>query len=244
MSARVLAIAPVNHPGGAETTLLRLLGGLRDRGWQVTLTTPGPGPLREIARDSALAWEPLPLGGLRRGEGARALRSWPRARALARAFDVVYLNGAVSGRVLPALPAGPRRVLHIHDMVRRVPRFWRRADVVLTVSNAAARLLKGLDPNVVYGPVDPDPPPAAAPWPTGNGPVVGFLGRIEPRKGALDLVRAAPAIRAYEEPFGTVLSEAMALGTRRAEMGAAAREHARRFWTDDYVDAVERLIAP
>ena len=25
--------------------------------------------------------------------------------------------------------AGPRRVLHIHDMVRRVPRFWRRADV-------------------------------------------------------------------------------------------------------------------
>ena len=30
----------------------------------------------------------------------------------------------------------------------------------------------------------------------GDGPVVGFVGRIEPRKGPLDLVHAAPAIRA------------------------------------------------
>jgi glycosyltransferase involved in cell wall biosynthesis len=97
--------------------------------------------------------------------------------------------------------------------------------------------------------------------------VVGFVGRIEPRKGPLDLIRAAPAIRrgapgarivivgddpydgdpayvravrsaaevehrpwsddapglmrhldvlvlpSYEEPFGTVLAEAMAVGT-------------------------------
>jgi glycosyltransferase involved in cell wall biosynthesis len=86
------------------------------------------------------------------------------------------------------------------------------------------------------------------------------------------------------EPFGTVLSEAMAVGTpvvasrvdglpevvedgvtgrlvppgepdllaaavlevisRRAEMGAAARESARRFFVEDYVDRVEALIAP
>ena len=39
---------------------------------------------------------------------------------------MVYLNGAVCGRMLPALPAGrARRVLHIHDLVSRVPRFWR-----------------------------------------------------------------------------------------------------------------------
>jgi glycosyltransferase involved in cell wall biosynthesis len=223
-------------------------------------------------------------------------------------------------------------------MVERVPPFWRRADVVLAASGAVAARLHGLAAHVVYGPVDPDPPVAVAPWPTGNGPVVGFIGRFEPRKGPLDLVRAAPAIRAGApgarivmigddpygadpeyvravreardvehhpwvdnapglmrhldvlvlpsrvEPFGTVLSEAMAVGTpvvasrvdglpevvedgvtgrlvppgnpdrlaaavlevisRRAEMGAAARESARRFHTEAYVDRVEALIAP
>ena len=193
---------------------------------------------------------------------------------------------------------------------------------------------RGLDAHVVYGPVDPDPPAAPAPWPTGNRPVIGFVGRIEPRKGPLDLVRATPAIRrqlpgarvvlvgddpfgadpaytaavvssgevehhswsasapglmrhldvlvlpSYEEPFGTVLAEAMAVGTpvvatrsgglpevvadgvtgrlvsagdpggiaaavlevfaRREEMGAAAREHAKRFAAEDYVERVER----
>jgi glycosyltransferase involved in cell wall biosynthesis len=168
--------------------------------------------------------------------------------------------------------------------------------------------------------------------------VVGFVGRIEPRKGPLDLVLAASAIRerapgarivivgdepfgsdpaytravvesdqvehhawianaagamrhldvlvlpSYEEPFGTVLAEAMAVGTpvvatdvdglgevvrdgvtgrlvapgnpqrladavidvlaNKAKMGAAGREHARRFFVTEYVDLVERLIAP
>jgi glycosyltransferase involved in cell wall biosynthesis len=152
-------------------------------------------------------------------------------------------------------------------MVKRVPRMWRRADVVLADSQAVADELGALESHVVYGPVDSDPPTVEAPWPTGNGPVVGFVGRIEPRKGPLDLVHAAPLIRAgapgarvvvvgddpygvdpdytravigsdqvehhpwrsdaaglmrhldvlvlpsHEEPFGTVLAEAMAVGT-------------------------------
>jgi hypothetical protein len=32
--------------------------------------------------------------------------------------------------------------------------------------------------------------------------------------------------------------------SRREEMGAAAREHARRFFAEAYVDRVERLITP
>ena len=337
MSRRIVAITPVNHPGGAETTLLRLLSRLDARGWEVTLTTPGPGPLRDQGLIAGYGCRSLALGGLSAGSGARAIGSWPAARRLARRADVVYLNGAVCGRLLPALPAGPVRVLHVHDIVRRVPRFWSRADVVLASSKAVARRLSGLPAEVVYGPVDPDPPPAPAPWPTGNGPVVGFVGRLEPRKGPLDLVRAAPLIRrgapgarvvlvgddpyradpaytaalarfargrpipwtanapglmrhldvlvlpSYEEPFGTVLAEAMAVGTpvvatrvdglpevvrdgvtgrlvapgdpdaiaaavlevlaRRDEMGAAAREHARRFAADDYAQRVEHAIA-
>jgi glycosyltransferase involved in cell wall biosynthesis len=339
---KLLAITPVDHPGGAETTLLRLLAGLRERGWTTGLTTPGQGPVREMAIAAGHSWRRLTLGGLDRGSGKRVVASWPAAHRLARGVDVVYLNGGVCGRLLPALPhrgSRPARlVLHVHDMVERVPRFWGRADVVLAASNAVADRLGELNAHVVYPPVDLDPPPAPSPWPTGNGPVVGFVGRIEPRKGPLDLVRAAPAIRAqvpgtrvvvvgddpyssdpvyarevieshevdhhpwssnapglmrhldvlvlpsHQEPAGTVLAESMAVGTpvvatrvdglpeivedgvtgrlvdpgdpqglagavvevlsRRHEMGLAAREHARGFATELYVERVSDLITP
>ena len=172
------------------------------------------------------------------------------------------------GRLLPAL-RGSRSVLHVHDIVDRVPRHWASADVVLADSQAVADRLEGLDAHVVYCPVELDPPPADAPWPAPEAgqPVIGYVGRIDPRKGVLDLVAALPAIRAqvpearlvivgddpgarspttsrrcarrrtpshiawhdnapglmrhldvlvapsYQEPFGTVLGEAMAVGT-------------------------------
>jgi glycosyltransferase involved in cell wall biosynthesis len=288
MSRRLLAINPVDHPGGAETTLLRLLAGLDRDGWNVTMTTPGQGPLRDAARGAGYRWHALPVGGIGRREGAIAIASWPRAHRLAGRTDVVYLNGAVCGRLLPAVasrrgagrgggersrPAPhPVVVLHIHDIVGTAPALWRRADLVLAASRAVADRLRDLDDrlpvHVVYPPVDPDPPSAQAPWPAGPGPVIGFVGRIEPRKGPSDLVHAAPAIRAgapgariviigdeppfspspgytqqiinsseiehypwsenapglmrhldvlvlpaYREPFGTVLAEAMAVGT-------------------------------
>jgi len=169
---------------------------------------------------------------------------------------------------------------------RACPGFWRLADVVLAASCAVAERLGSLSSHVVYGPVDADPPTVAPPWRPDDGPVVGFVGRIEPRKGTLDLVRAAPVIRAgapgarvmvvgddpyrsdpaytaavigspeiehhgwvanapglmrhldvlvlpsYDEPFGTVLAEAMAVGTpvvatrgRRARRGGRRRRH-------------------
>ncbi len=77
--------------------MLRLLAGLRDREWTISLTTPGEGPLRERALADGYGWERLPLGGLGRGQGLAALAAWPRARRLARASDVVYLNGGVGG---------------------------------------------------------------------------------------------------------------------------------------------------
>lgn len=272
---RLLAITPVDQPGGAEVHLLRLLAGLKSRGWALTVTTPGYGDLREAAIGAGYGWRALPLGGLGRGAGARAIGSWPTAGVLMSRTDVVYLNGSVCGRILPALRTlrgilrGPRSVLHVHDVVHRVPRFWRWADIVLADSQAVADPLtgSGLHPHVVYGPVDPDPPAVSAPWRSDGEAVIGFIGRIEPRKGALDLVRAVPAIRrgapgarvvvigddrhasdpgyaravtgsaeiehhpwtanacglmrhidvlvlpSYQEPFGTVLAEAMAVGT-------------------------------
>jgi glycosyltransferase involved in cell wall biosynthesis len=262
---KLLAVNAVDHPGGAEVGLLRLAARLRERDWEVTLTSPHEGALSE----AGYPWLRLDVGGLGQGEGARAVASWPRALRLAQRFDVFYLNSTVCGRLLPAL-RGVRSVLHVHDIVDRVPRHWAQADVVLADSQAVADRLDGLAAKVVYCPVELDPPPADAPWAKDNGhagPVVGFVGRIEPRKGVLDLIAAAPAIRAgspgaqvvivgddpwdafpdylaqvraardvlhvpwhenapglmrhldvlvvpsHQEPFGTVISEAMAVGT-------------------------------
>ncbi len=263
---RILAVCAVAHPGGAEIGLLRLAKRLLARGHVLTLATPAAGPLDE----AGLPIVRLALGGLERGAGARAAASFPRARRLAAAHDLVYLNGTVSGRLLPGL-AGRRTILHVHDIVDRVPRFWSRADAVLADSGAVAARLPGLHAHVVYCPVELDVPDTPPPWPVDDRPkqrpVVGFVGRIEPRKGPLDLVRAAPLIRARmpdvrivlvgddpydsdpaysrqvrgaagvehiawvpdgaavmrhldvlvapsrQEPFGTVLAEAMAAGT-------------------------------
>ncbi len=194
--ARILAVAPVAQPGGAETTMLRLLRELAGRAWTVTVAARGPGGVLDAAAAQGHATEVLDLGGLDRGAGAPAVRSWPRARALSRRADVVLLNGTVCGRALPALRGlRARKVLSVHDVVARVPRMWRGADVVLAASQAVADSLVPLPAHVVYAPVDPDPPPADPPWGAG-GPVVGFVGRIEPRKAPLDLVRAVPALRA------------------------------------------------
>ncbi len=264
---RVLGVQPVDHPGGAEIGFLRLATRLREHhGWDVTISTPGDdGPMTR----HGFAHVKLDVGGLGAGEGARAVASWPKALLLARDADVVYLNSTVCGRLLPALRA-PFTVLHVHDIVDRVPRHWHHANVVLADSAAVAERLEGLEAHVVHCPVELDPPLAEAPWPAGaggDGPIIGFVGRIEPRKGVADLLMAAPAIRAavpgariivigddaygvdprylaavrestevehvpwvenapgvmrhldvlvapsHQEPFGTVLGEAMAVGT-------------------------------
>src|SRR4051812_4661826 len=201
---KLLAVCQVDRPGGPEIGLLRLLRRLEHRGWDIALTSPGTAPAAELAA-TGWPWEELEVGGLEHGAGARAVASWPRARRLSRDADITYLNGTVAGRLLPAL-RGHTTVLHVHDIVDRVPRHWHGADLVLADSMAVGARLDPLDVHVIGCPVDPAPPPRAAPWPdNGGGPVVGFVGRLVPRKGALDLVRAAPAIRAARPDVRVVI---------------------------------------
>ena len=217
-----MAITPVNHPGGAETTLLRLLSRLAARGWEVTLTTPGPGPAARPGARAGYGWRALALGGLR--------------PALRRARDRLLAGRATAG------PAGRRRV----SEWRRVRAAAAGAPAgpyacststtsspspaVLAPGRRRARRLPGRRRPACAGSTRPgclragraDPPPAAAPWPTGNGPVIGFIGRIEPRKGPLDLVRAAPrsgaAPRAPEARAGRRATRTAGPGLHRARL--------------------------
>lgn len=154
---RLLAVCQVDAIGPPEQALLLTLDQLRAHGWDVTVTTPGlendGGRPPEI--DASVRWEPLELGGLSHGAGARAVGSWPRAWRLAREHDLVYLNGSVAGRLLPAL-RGRATALHVHDAVRRVPRHWLGADLVLADSRSSGVLLDPLEVHVVGSPLPLD----------------------------------------------------------------------------------------
>ena len=224
----LLAVAGAAHEGGAEVALLRLLVRLRARGWEVTLTTPRAGGLDDRARELGLGGGPhLPVGGLAAGAGREALRSFGPLRRLARRADVVYLNGTLAGRLLPAA-AGRRTVLHVHDLVDRVSPLWRLASVVLTGSRAAADRLGRLRAQVVGFPVELGLRAAAPPWrPEPGRPVVGYVGRIEPAKGVLDLARAAPALREAGARVVVVGEDSNATDAayRAAVVGAPGVEH-------------------
>src|SRR4051794_27248004 len=225
---RLLAVCQVDRPGGPEIGLLRLLRRLERRGWDITLTSPGTAPASELAA-TGWPWEPLEVGGLEHGAGARAVASWPRARRLSKDADVTYLNGTVAGRLLPALRSHTT-VLHVHDIVDRVPRHWHGADLVLADSMAVGARLDPLDVHVIGCPVELDPVPREPPWPdTGHapGPVVGFVGRLVPRKGALDLVSAAPAIRAARPDVRVVVVGDDPYEDEEAEYAAAVRASAK-----------------
>ena len=185
---RVLGVAQSTEPGGAELALQRIARRLPDHGFEVELVTP-----RE-----------LPLGGIEQGAWARALLSWPKARSLARRSDLVLLNGIVTQRLAPAMTDAVL-VPYVHELADAAPRawrsqrFWRAAPVVLCACDAVAQRCRALGApgdrlRTVYAPVERV---EAAPRPEwADGPVVGFVGTIEPHKGVLELAQAMRSVDA------------------------------------------------
>lgn len=196
---KLLVVNAVDFPGGAELALVRSAQLIADAGWQITMSSPD-GKRYEQA-DTNLAWISQRVGGLGRRQGLAAATDFRNFRRLATTFDTVYFNGTVSARLMASLTGRktPRKILHVHDMVKRVPKFWGLADAILADSTAcAAPIIAGLGHEVtVTGcPVELDPPTCKPPWTKDDRPIVAFIGRFEPRKGALDLVNAAPEIYA------------------------------------------------
>jgi glycosyltransferase involved in cell wall biosynthesis len=155
---RLVCVTTSGALGGAETSLLTLLGALRaiEPGWQMTVVAPADGPLLERCRavgigavmlpyPEAMAsiGEPAASGAARSGRVHSALQIlstaavvWPylhRLRFELRRLraTIVHSNG-IKAHVAASLavPRGARLVWHLHDYLRSRP--------------ATARLLRGL----------------------------------------------------------------------------------------------------
>ena len=211
--ARVLAVAQSAALGGAELALLRISERLPEHGIDVDYATPGAGPVADAASadvadatsaDAADAdsragrVHRLPVGGLSAGAWPRALATWPRARRLARGYDAIVLNGVVTQRLAPAM-WNTTLVPYIHEIpdprprAWASPRFWRAAPLVLCACQATAERCRALGVpgdrlRTVHAPAEAVAPAPRPAW--AEGAVVGFVGRIEPAKGTLDLARA------------------------------------------------------
>src|SRR3954447_23128595 len=193
---RVLAVAQSAEPGGAELALLRVAERLPGLGFDVEIAAPGalPGATKRLS-----------VRGLERGAWAGALAAWPRAKRLARDYDLVVLNGIVTQRVAPAM-ASATLVPYIHELAESAPRawrsqrYWRSAPMVLCACDAVAQRCRALGApadrlRTVYAPVEAVAPAEQPSWAT-SAPVVGFVGRIEPAKGVHDLVAAMDGVGA------------------------------------------------
>ena len=199
---RLVAISALPEVAGAEVMLLRLLPELRRRGWDARLNVPAGGELREAARAAGIPTARLPIGPpARRSAGSYAGAAM--APALARRADVVLLNGLSTQRVLATLgPLRRRALLHVTNPLEEPPRawrrrgFWNRVRVVLCDSAFSARQCIAADApaarvHAVWPPAWPADAPRPGPPERAPSGRVGFVGRLEPRKGVLELVCAA-----------------------------------------------------
>jgi len=211
---RLLAVSALAEVAGGESTLLRILPILSGRGYTVRLAVPARGALAEAAGARDLRTCVLPLGP----PESFAVRSVAGA-ALALPHllrsDVVWLNGPSTQRLVPALAAtGRHAVLRYNNPITDPPSWWRRkrywetVRAVSTPSQAVAQecIAAGAPAELVHVLAPPgwgDEPPSRPGGRADGSLRVGFVGTLEPRKGVLDLIRAADVFLT-EHPTATL----------------------------------------
>jgi glycosyltransferase involved in cell wall biosynthesis len=202
--------------GGATLSLLRAIPLLEARGWSFSFWVPGRGAAEQelrrrgyevgtaerLLRFSAKSLRESP-GALRRLAATPGyLRAW-RAWLSAQDAALIHANSLLALPEVVSRPrGGPPLVLHTHEVLARDLKgiaaglLARRSDAVVSVSEAAARVLRShrIDSTVVYEAV---PDPGLRERTRGDGPlVVGTLGTVSKRKGSDLFLAAAQGIRA------------------------------------------------
>jgi glycosyltransferase involved in cell wall biosynthesis len=227
---RLLAVSPLSEIYGGEQELLRVLPAVRRRGHQVMLAVPADGPLRDAASERGIPTARVPLGPPDRLTGA-ALAGAVLAPVHLLRCDAVWLNGLSAQRLVPALAlTGRRAVLRVNNPLPAPPAWWRRKrfwDIVRAISAPSGAtgsecVAAGAPPDRVHV-----LPPSG--WEDGRRPApvsrhgegqvrVGFVGRIEPRKGVLELVAAAETfLSGHPEAVLTIIGAPVSEGDSYAE---------------------------
>lgn len=213
---KILCVEQFRDLGGGQLSLLDLLPGLRDRGWEPVVAVPGEGPLAERVRNLRFEVElfdaPKYTNGRKRAmDVARYATEAPKLTRVitqlvaARKSDLLYVNAS---RVLPMASLAARQcsiplVFHCHNRVSQ-----RIAVTLLGMSLKLGRALviscckysaEPLRPyvseqalSVIYNGVADTRSFRTAP--KSNYHRIGVIGRIEPEKGQIEFVTAARSL--------------------------------------------------
>jgi glycosyltransferase involved in cell wall biosynthesis len=210
---RILCVEQFPDLGGGQLSLLDLLPGLRDRGWEPVVAIPGEGPLaarvRDLNCDVELFQAPAYTNGWKRaGDVARYATEAPKLTHLimqllaARKADLLYVNAS---RMLPMASLAARSrsiplVFHCHNrVIQRVAvgllgtSLQLARALVISCCNYSAEPLRRYVPNDALSVIYNGVPDTRAPsrLSAGNSYRIGVIGRVEPEKGQMEFVNAA-----------------------------------------------------
>lgn len=213
--------------GGSDVCLLRLVHALDKRLYQPLVVLPGDGPLIDSLRAAGARVVLLPMMQLRAVRSLSyqvryAVRFWPTVLRLARLIrrervQLVHSNSLyISYGAWAAMLAGVPHVWHIREIPSLPPQVMRAvgslvvglSSCVIAMSTAVAEALGQRDPKVQVIADGIDVATFRAVGLTrireelgidARAPLVGFVGRLDPWKGAHVFVRAAERV-ARESP--------------------------------------------
>ena len=254
---KILFLDQFSEPGGAQLCLQDVMAECVARGWQPALMAPGQGALMAWSRSLDIATHPLPLAQYSNGRKSFRDRvrygvDVPRMKMAVRRVvecekpDLIYANGP---RVLPAVTGLDLPVIfHAHSCVHgwaegRIMS-WSlhaaRATVIAASRHVAARHESAC---VIYNGVADLW--CGAPRFDRRTPRVGFIGRIAPQKGLIDLVRAARQLSESGADFEFLIYGKSLFGDSRYEREVRRLANGSNVtfcgWTDDVAAALRNL---